>query len=183
MIAHPHRLPHVVWQNSRLVPLSEDWLIESIEHSARTAGYASCEVASHLARAVALYLEEHCKTPTLTVDILHRLMQTSLEGVGYYEVAAASVILPPRLAIFLPELATRAPYELIFFPALGARLREALACQVSGLRLEGLRDCSKILHATRKWRESCLNLSEQIISYSRACIAQSSAPEVDLVIS
>lgn len=182
MIAHPHRLPHILWQNSRLVPLSEDWLVESIEHSAQRAGYESCQVSRHLARAVAIYLEEHFKGPTLPVEKLRELMQTSLEGVGFLDVAAQSVIIPPRLSIFLPELAARAPYELVFFPALGDKLREALGWEIRGLKLEGLRDCSKILHSTRKWRQTCQTLSEQIISYSRACLERASTKAIDLVI-
>jgi hypothetical protein len=182
MIAHPHRLPHVVWQNQRLVPLSERWLTESIEHAARRAGYSTWELAPHLARAVAIYLEEQCGAGTVSVERLQKLVQASLEGVGYREVAEVSVILPPRISIYLPELAARAPYELMFFPALGERLREALAFQIRGVNLEGLRDCSKILAAAQKWRQACHRLSEQIIFYSHACLEKANALSVELQI-
>ena len=57
MIALPQKLPHVIWRNDRLVPLSEGWLAESIEHAAAASGYHRWHLAPEVARAIAVYLE------------------------------------------------------------------------------------------------------------------------------
>ncbi len=182
MISFPQKLPHVLWQERRLVPLSEGWIIESIEHSAKLAGYEHWDLAPHLAKALVIYLEEKCGSNTITVAKLRELIQVSLTGVGYDEVAEQSIVIPPRVSIYLPELANRAAYEIIFFPMLSDRIREALGYQVQGVKLVGLRDCAKILDAAAKWRMTCQHLSEQIISFSRACLLQSASPSVELLI-
>ena len=70
MIALPQRLPHVIWKNDRLVPLSEGWLAESIEHSAEAAGHHRWHLAPEVARAIAIYLENDWIAPALPVDHL-----------------------------------------------------------------------------------------------------------------
>ncbi len=66
MIALPQRLPHVIWKNDRLVPLSEGWLAESIEHAAAAAGYHRWHLAPEVARAIAVYLENDWVAPALS---------------------------------------------------------------------------------------------------------------------
>jgi hypothetical protein len=182
MIALPHRLPHVLWHNHRLVPLSEGWLAESIDCAAGNAGYPHWHLASHVAKAVAMYLEEECQATVISVDLVEDVIRRSLAGVGFNEMAAAHAkLLPPRVSISLPELASRAPLELAFFPMLGRRLSDALAYEVRGIRLEGLRDCVKCLDAAIKWRQTCQTLSDQIIRFARAYVEQAPSA-VELVI-
>ena len=143
MIALPQRLPHVIWKNGRLVPLSEGWLAESIEHAAAGAGYHRWHLAPEVARAIAVYLED---------------------------------------SISLTELASYAPYELEFYPLLKQRLGDALEVQVAGVRLEGLRDCSKILDSAGRWRRTCVRISDEIIYFCRTYMNHGMLRTVDLVI-
>jgi hypothetical protein len=110
------------------------------------------------------------------------MVRRSLEGIGYEEIAAQSLIVPPRVSISLLELAARAPYELEFYPLLKERLGDALDVQVAGVRLEGLRDCSKILDAAGRWRETCVRISDDIIYFCRSYMYRSVPRTVDLVI-
>jgi hypothetical protein len=87
MIALPQRLPHVIWKNDRLVPLSEGWLAESIEHAAEAAGHHRWHLAPEVARAIAVYLENDWVAPALRVDHLCEMVQRSLEGIGYDDIA------------------------------------------------------------------------------------------------
>src|SRR5260221_12724194 len=125
MIALPQRLPHVIWKNDRLVPLSEGWLAESIEHSAAAAGLLRWPLAPEVARAIAIYLENDWIPPALPLDQLQEMVRRSLEGIGYDEIARASHIVPPRVSSSLTELAWRAPYEIKFDPLLSQRLQDA----------------------------------------------------------
>jgi hypothetical protein len=168
--------------NDRLVPLSEGWLAESIEQSAAAAGHPRWHLAPEIARAIAIYLENDWVAPALPVDHLKEMVRRSLEGIGYDEIARESLIVPPRVSISLAELAMRAPYELEFFPLLKQRLGDALEVQVAGVRLEGLRDCSKTLDAAGRWRQTCVRISDEIIYFCRSYICQTMPRTVDLVI-
>ena len=182
MIALPQRLPHVIWKNDRLVPLSEGWLAESIEHAAAAAGHHRWHLAPEVARAIAIYLEDDWVAPALPVEHLRQMVQRSLEGIGYDDIARESLIVAPRVSISLTELATRAPYEIEFYPLLKERLGDALEVQVGGVRLEGLRDCSKILDAAGRWRQTCVRISDDIIYFCRSYIYRTLPCAVDLVI-
>jgi hypothetical protein len=182
MIALPQRLPHVIWKNDRLVPLSEGWLAESIEHAAEAAGHHRWHLAPEVARAIAIYLENDWIAPALPLDHLREMVRRSLEGIGYEDIALKSLIVPPRVSISLMELAVRAPYEIEFYPLLKERLADALEVQVGGVRLEGLRDCSKVLDSAGRWRRTCARISDEIIHFCRLFICRTVPRTVDLVI-
>jgi hypothetical protein len=182
MIALPQRLPHVIWKNDRLVPLSEGWLAESIEHAAAASGYYRWHLAPEVARAIAVYLENDWVAPALSLEHLQEMVRRSLEGIGYEDIARQNLIVPPRVSISLMELAVRAPYEIEFYPLLRERLGDALDVQVGGVRLEGLRDCTKILDATGRWRQTCVRISDDIIHFCRSYISRTMPRTVDLVI-
>jgi hypothetical protein len=182
MIALPQRLPHVIWKNGRLVPLSEGWLAESIEQAAAASGYYRWHLAPEIARAIAIYLENDWVAPALTLENLRQMVQRSLEGIGYDDIAQKSLIVPPRVSISLTEIAVRAPYEIEFYPLLKERLGDALSVQVGGVRLEGLRDCTKILDAAGRWRQTCVRINDEIIHFCRSYMCQAMPRPVDLVI-
>ncbi len=182
MIALPQRLPHVIWKNDRLVPLSEGWLAESIEQAAAGAGYHRWHLAPEVARAIAVYLENDWVAPALPVDHLRQMVQHSLEGIGFNDIASKSLIVPPRVSISLMELAVRAPYEIEFYPLLKERLADAIEVQVGGVRLEGLRDCTKVLDAAGRWRSTCMRISDDIIYFCRSYLYRTMPRSVDLVI-
>ena len=182
MIALPQRLPHIIWKNDRLVPLSEGWLAESIEHAAAAAGMPRWHLAPEVARAIAVYLENDWIAPALPLEHLNDMVRRSLEGIGYNEIAKESLIVPPRVSISLAELAQRAPYEIEFYPLLKQRLGDAVEVQVAGVRLEGLRDCTKILDAAGRWRQTCVRISDEIIDFCRCYMRHSMPCAIDLVI-
>lgn len=182
MIALPQKLPHVVWHNNRLVPLSEGWLAESIEHAAAGAGYHRWHLAPEVARAIAVYLENDWIAPSLTTDHLREMVSRSLEGIGFDDIARKSLIVPPRVSISLTELALVAKWEIAFYPMLRDRLNDAIEVQVGGVKLEGLRDCSKLLGSAGRWRQNCGRISDEIIHFCRSFVHRSVPSAVDLVI-
>jgi hypothetical protein len=172
----------VIWKNDRLVPLSEGWLAESIEHAAAAAGHPRWYLAPEVARAIAIYLENDWVAPALPLDHLREMVRRSLEGIGFEDIARNSLIVPPRVSISLTELAIRAPYEIEFYPLLKERLADALEVQVGGVKLEGLRDCTKVLDAAGRWRRTCVRISDDIIYFCRSYICRTMPRAVDLVI-
>jgi hypothetical protein len=165
-----------------LVPLSEGWLAESIEHSAAAAGHYRWHLAPEVAHAIAVYLENDWIAPSVPVEHLREMVQRSLAGIGYEDIASKSRIVPPRVSISLTELAIRAPYEIEFYPLLKERLADALEVQVGGVKLEGLRDCSKTLDAAGRWRQTCVRISDEIIIFCRSFLCRTTPRAVDLVI-
>lgn len=182
MICFPNTLPNIIWSEQRLVPLSEGWLAETLEDSASRAGYAQWEYSPHVARALAQYLEEECRATALSVDDIEVMIRRSLAGIGFEDVAGVAELSPPRVNIFLPELAAQTGYELLFYPSLRERLQEATRYQVRGVRLVGLRDCAKMLDAAQRWRANCRRVSAQIVSFSRRCLEDAGARLVEMAV-
>lgn len=182
MIAHPERLPYVVWRNSRLVPLSEDWLAQSIHLAAGKVGYAEWELTPHIAKAIAVYLEEEFNRNTITVCQLQEMMAKSIEKIGFGDVAAVSTLVSPQVSISLLDLARRSSYELIFFPMLQAKIEDALGYEAGGLIFEELRPCVKTLHHAARWRQTCEELRDRIVEYIRFYLAQNKLQSVQLLI-
>jgi hypothetical protein len=182
MIAYPQRLPLVVWRNSRLVPLSERWLVESIHEAAGKAGYPEWELAPHIARAIAVFLEEEFNRNTITLNQLQDMLAESIDKIGFPDVAKASVILSPKVSISLLDLARRSSLELFFFPMLHQKIEDAIGYEASGLIFEEIRPCVKVLHQARRWKDTCEELRDRIVDYIRFSLRQNKLQNLDLVI-
>jgi len=167
MIALPQRLPLVVWRNERLLPLSENWLAESIRLGATHAGYGHWDLAPHIARAIAVYLEEEFSATTISIPQLDEMLSKSIEKIGYQDVARVTELTAPRLSISLAEIADRASYEILFYPMLRERLDDAVALEARGVVFGELRPCVKILDHASHWRQTCEMLRGQIVHYIR----------------
>ncbi len=164
------------------MPLSEGWLAESIEHAAEGAGYHRWHLAPEVAPGHRGLPRERLDRAFAAGGSFARHVRRSLEGIGYEDIAQKSLIVPPRVSISLTELAMRAPYEIEFYPLLKERLADALEVQVGGVRLEGLRDCTKVLDAAGRWRSTCTRISDDIIYFCRSYIYRTRPRTVDLVI-
>jgi len=167
MIALPQRLPYVLWKGDRLLPLSEDWLVESLSLSSRAAGHDRWDLSQHVARAIVSYLEEEYCASTITPTQVNQMLSQSVEKIGFGDIAAKTSLISPRLAISLAEIADSAPYELLFYPRLREKLDDIVAMEVRGLVCGDLRPCVKILDQAPRWRQTCDTLSEQIVAYIR----------------
>jgi hypothetical protein len=167
MIALPQSLPLVAWHSSRNVPLSESWLSESIHLSARRAGHPDWGYADEVAKAITFFLQQDYPGSVITTGELREIMRRSLDGIGCSDIATHVRLVAPRVSIFLPELARRSGLELLFFQQLRERLQESLQVVVQGIRLEGIRNCVKILDGSRKWDRGCQRLNDEIVLFTR----------------
>lgn len=182
MIALPESLPLVAWHRDRNVPLSEVWVMESLDASARRAGQPGWKWSPDVARAITSYLREEFSGSVISTGDLREIMRRSLLGIGCAEIAGHVSLVAPRVTIHLPELARLSALELLFFPYLETRLREAVDVVVQGIRLEGIRECAKILGGASRWNRGCQRLSDDIVHFSRHRLHSWHNPHVDLAV-
>ena len=182
MIALPQRLPYVLWKGDRLLPLSEEWLAESLRISSRAAGHDRWDLSDHVARAIVSYLEEEYCASTITPVQVNQMLSQSVGKIGFDDIAGKTALIAPRLAISLAEIADSAPYELLFYLRLREKLDDVVDMEVGGLICGDLRPCVKILDQACRWRTTCDTLSEQIVAYIRTYMIADSRRSFDFVI-
>ena len=110
------------------------------------------------------------------------MLVTSIDRVGFPEVAQVSQIISPRVSISLLDLARRSDLELFFFPMLLQKMEDAIGFEASGLIFEEIRPCVKLLHQARRWREKCEELRDRIIEYIHLYLQQNKLQNVNLLI-
>jgi hypothetical protein len=182
MIAFPDSLPRVMWNNDRLIPLSEGWISESIEESAQRAGVQRWPWTLQVSKAIVHHLEESCEKMTISKDELDLVLQATLMGIGHGDIAKYAKLSAPRVSIYLPDLARETGHEILFFQNLMRRLDEAVGLRVNGVRLESVRECVKILESAVKWRQSCDALRDEIVNFARLKVNTSATPKMELLI-
>lgn len=182
MIAMPTRLPMLQWDDQKCLPLSESWMTESVQWSARQAGYPQWEWTGDVVKALTYYLEKEYDTLTISRDQLVELMTLSIQSIGYREIAEQASLVAPRITIHLPDIARQHPWELAFFQQLQQELHEAGNSLSRGIYLMGIRPCVKLLRGSRRWHPQCQHLNDEIVSYSRGILLDRTQPSVDLVI-
>jgi hypothetical protein len=183
MIGFPHELPAVLWHGGKPVPLTVEWITETIESIAKKAGEPNWHWSPDVARATRLYFKTEYEYATITPSELVDIIRQLLEALGRNQMAKHSHLAPPRTEIYLPEIVSRAGMEISFYQNLRERLNEMMDAQVRSVRLNGMRRCSKMLEGTRKWRRSCEGIYEQIELYAIACVRERAEQDIEIIIS
>jgi hypothetical protein len=182
MIVTSH-LPNVVWPSKHVHPLSESWLTETIARSAAAAGYKRWHLASEVARAITVYLENDWKASTaLPSNQLRDMICRSLTGIGFDEIAKTAVMVPPRLTLSLVEIAERESYPITFYVLLKQRLAEAVEVQIGGICLMDLRACCRVLAGAKRWTPACELILDEVVGFCRCYLAQVAKGDVDVLI-
>jgi hypothetical protein len=171
-----------MWQNERLVPLYEGWVAETIATAAHREGYPDWEATTDVAKAILHFLSHEYASSTIGADDLSEMIRRSLAGIGQTQIARHVSLVPPRVSIFLPELANRTLYPMLFFPSLREQIQNAVSYSVQAVKLEGVRDCVKILESSKKWQKDCQNLEDQIVRFSRESLRRAMPKTVELVV-
>jgi hypothetical protein len=118
-----------------------------------------------LVAGVVKYLEDHYALGTIGVWQLQQMMVASLRSLGEYELANSCKIVLPGVVVSVPEMAVYAGCELVFFKALGDRLRKVVELQVAELRLEGMRAGVKLLVRRKRWRRRCVEMEREVLGF------------------
>ncbi|MGF1677675.1 MAG: hypothetical protein ACFCUX_00605 [Candidatus Methylacidiphilales bacterium] len=182
MIALPQELPMVIWRTHYAVPLSRGWLAESIDYSLRPHHLPEWHWTVDVVEAVCHYLREDYRSSSIPQSDLEDIVHRSVRALGYEDIAPLIHLTAPRVVIHLPEIASRSGIELAFFQELQSRLDEALHCVVRGIKIEGIRDSVKSLQGTRRWKQNCQRLSDEIVSFVRMNLQRWDQPMVELII-
>lgn len=182
MIAIPSELPFVVWNTGHPVPLSEGWLVESIEYSLQGENMPQWQWTGDIAKAVCLHIKENFSGTEIHHVELVRILRQSISALGYEDVAHKIQLTAPRVVIHLPEIAHRTDIELAFFQELQSKLDEALGFIVRGVKLEGIRDSVKTLNRTKRWKKNCQILNDDIVKFVRQHLELWDQSAVELII-
>ncbi|MEM9445727.1 MAG: hypothetical protein AAGA18_10285 [Verrucomicrobiota bacterium] len=184
MIALAQKLPLVLWQQNRQVPLSEGWIAESIDLTAQQVGDEDWSWSEEVAHAITFYLQHEFTGCVIEKDDIEEIVRRSIVGIGYPKLADHIALSAPRVNIYLPDIARKASYELHFFQLLGEKLQEASeVVMVRGIKLEEIRTCVKIIANASRWKNSCQHLNDEIVSFTRKQICHSENPPSELIIS
>lgn len=181
MIAPSSPLPFVQWQRKKMVPLSQDWLEISLLQSAEKAGVPHWPLCGEIAQAILYFFLCDFNSHLISAEDLKKIMRRSLEGIGRHEIAEHVQLAPPRLSLYLPDIAYQSPYELLFFANLKAKLSETAQTRVRGIRLEGLRRCVKMIAGSAYWNTECQVLNDEIVTFARKHLAVF-FPNIELLI-
>ena len=123
------------------------------------------------AAAVVHYFKEELGRETVSVAEFSAALEHALKMFGYDVVTTASEQRGPQ-GIDLDELARAGDdCELGFFKRLRDEFEKQPKDDASLLRFVGLRDCVKRLARAKRWCHRCEQLSDQIVSYLRECVA------------
>lgn len=183
MIGFPQELPSVLWHGGKPVPLTLDWLTETVEAIAQKSGEMNWHWSRDVARAIRLYFRTEYEYATITPSELVELIRQVLVALDRQAMASHVLLSPPRTEIYLPEIVSRTGIEMSFYQTLREKLNDMMDAQVRSVRLNGMRRCTKMLQGTRKWRRSCEGVYEQIELYAVACIRERAGRDIELIIS
>jgi hypothetical protein len=169
MIAYRDALPLIVLRDRRAMAFDRDWLARVLAVAAHRAGQADWPLAPHVAESVHAWLESLTDRTTMPVATFTRAVREALKAIGCAEIGACFEASSPFARISLVEIAQQAGngYELAFFAALDARLREVLEAGGSYCELHSLERCVKILRQRSHWSSSCEVLRAEIVAFAR----------------
>ncbi len=174
MIAFRDALPLIVLQDRRAIAFDREWLTRVLSLAAQRAGHADWWLAPHVAESVHAWMECLKDRTTMPVASFTRAVREALKAIGYAEIGAHFEASSPFARISLVEIAQQAGngFELAFFAALDARLREVFAAGGSYCELHSLEPCVKVLRQRRNWSSGCDELRAEIVTFARSHTAQ-----------
>ncbi len=177
MIALRDSMPLIVLRNRRVIAFDREWLARVLALAAHRAGHPGWALAPHVAESVHAWMGTLTDRTTMPAASFMRAVREALKAIGFAEIGACFEAASPFARISLVEIAQQAGngFELAFFAALDARLREVFQAGGSYCELHSLGHCVKILRQRRRWSHSCDVLRAEIVAFARDYTAQSLA--------
>ncbi len=174
MIAFRDALPLIVLRDRRAMAFDRDWLARVLALAAHRAGQPDWPLAPHVAESVQAWLASLTDRTTMPAASFTRAVREALKAIGFAEIGACFEASSPFARISLVEIAQQAGngFELAFFSALEARLREVFLGGGSYCELHSLGPCVKILRGRRRWSAGCGSLRAEIVAFARRHTAQ-----------
>ena len=169
MIAFRDALPLILLRNRRAMAFDREWLARVLVLAARRAGHQDWPLAPHIAESVHAWLGSLNDRTTMPVDSFTRAVREALKAIGFAEIGVCFEAASPFARISLVEIAQQAGngFELAFFAALDAQLREVFVAGGSYCELHGLEPCVKVLNQRRHWSSTCDRLRAEIVAFAR----------------
>ena len=166
------------------IPASAELL--SIELVADASPMIEPELVKEAAAAVLHYFKTELAQECVTVGEFTLALEKSMNGFGF-SVTSLKVEGPqPRIVeadLRLLACASGKGFELMFFPKLREQIHRTLDAAPQVLHFHGLRGCVKQLMGAKRWTTRCQVLNDQIVEFSRGCLAfEKRTPSCALVI-
>lgn len=154
------------------IVLQSEWLEQCLGEAARAAGYGEWP-AQDVARTVTDFLlAEHLEKPC-PLAVFTQMVQRTLRGVGYDEVAPFFLRDGLELRVSLLDLARELPagFELGFFKACERACRQLLAGGVaSRIAFEELQPAVKMILQRSHWCRPCEVFAGDLVAFLRGLI-------------
>ena len=174
MIAFRDALPLIVLRNRRAMAFDREWLTRVLTVAAHRAGHSDWPLAPHISQSVHEWLKSLSDRTTMPVASFTRAVREALKAIGFAEIGECFEAASPFARISLVEIAQQAGngFELAFFSALDARLREVFGAGGSYCELHSIEPCVKVLRQRRQWSRGCDALRGEIVTFARGHSAQ-----------
>lgn len=182
MIALSSQLPLLRVGRYDVPPGDGEWLEAGLRRAAREAGRDEWWPAGDVARGILGWLRDSFPGTVITLEELSVRVRSTLENIGYEEIAARLHLAPPRLDVSLHDLAREAGggFELEFFRLLEARLNELESLGVRTVILTNRRDGVKHLRRAKYWTRSCRALEQEILQFLRVRVERAGRGRVEV---
>jgi len=151
----------------QVIEYDTGWLDDALRRAALAANHADFPFVADIRSGIVKYLETKCPLKLLPLEDLYDRMRRMLVKIGCEFIAEKLEPLAPPLTVSLVRAATEAGngFELAFFAALGAELRNLRAAGAEQIQFIGLRESTLILRGTAKWNKHCDNLLSEISAF------------------
>jgi hypothetical protein len=159
------------------IELEAAWLEQCLEQAAKAAGYGEWP-ARDVARTVADFLlTEHLEKPC-PLEVFTQMVQRTLRGVGYDEVAPFFLRDGLELRVSLLDLARELPsgFELGFFKSCERACRQLLAGGIaSRIAFEELQPAVKSILQRSHWCRPCEVFAGDLVAFLRVLLQRLAA--------
>ncbi|MDG2123877.1 MAG: hypothetical protein P8J87_09285 [Verrucomicrobiales bacterium] len=177
MVCIAPRLPTVQFGQHQTHRYDSAWIEQTIARAAADAGHTKWVFANDIARGVIEYLSEKFPSPNISLSELGNKISSTLETIGFPDIAALLEMAPPPLEISLAAIARQCgpAFELLYFQELDNQIHKALEDGVDKIRFTGLHHSLELIAPTTKKqrREQHAELKAEIVIFLRSRLSAS----------
>jgi len=148
----------------QVIDYDTEWLDDALRRAARAADHEDFPFVADIRSGIVKYLETKCPLKLLQLEDLYERVRRMLVKIGCERIAAKLEPLAPPVTVSLVRAALAAGngFELAFFAALQAELRDLRTAGAEQIHFTGLRESTLILRGTAQWNKPCEGLLTEI---------------------
>ncbi len=178
MIAIRHNRPALLVGRHQVFDYDTGWLDAAIRRAARDADHPDFPFVAEIRLGIVEYLESKCPLKLLALEELFDRVRRMLRAIGCTGIAENLRPVAPPVTVSLLRVAGTAGngFELAFFEALRAELRELRDAGAEEIHFTGLRETAQILSGRDSWNHRCESVLREIEQFLRTWEAGATPP-------